>query len=278
VRTAVQVREEAVKIGLIGCGAIGSLLVELLGRHVPGARVLVVYERAEYQEIARKGLDTGVRLVSRVEDLLDNALDLVIECAGHEALRELGAPVLEAGNDLLIASVGALADSALESRLRHAAIVGRARLRIPSGALGGLDILGAAQLAGLREVRYESHKAPLAWRGTPVEDWVALDDVKDLTVVYEGTARDAACLFPQNANVAAAVALAGVGFDRTRVVLHADPLAIGNTHRIKAEGDFGKIDVSVTGKTLSRNPKTSVLAPYSLVRAVANLEQSFVVA
>src|ERR1700744_4861227 len=126
---------------------MGGLVVELLGRHVPSARVLVVYERTEYQEIARQGLDAGVRLVSQVENLLDNGLDLVIECAGHEALHKLGATVLEAGSDLLIASVGALADSVLESRLRHAAVAGRARLRIPSGALGGLDILGAAQLA-----------------------------------------------------------------------------------------------------------------------------------
>lgn len=144
--------------------------------------------------------------------------------------------------------------------------------------MGGLDALGAAKLAGLSEVRYESYKAPNAWRGTPAEDLVVLDDVDRVTLIYEGTARDAARLFPKNANVAAAVALAGVGFDHTKVVLHADPTATGNTHRIKAKGEFGHLDISVTGTTLPSNPKTSMLAPYSLVRAIANLSQTLVVA
>ncbi|MFM0180769.1 aspartate dehydrogenase [Paraburkholderia nemoris] len=265
-------------VGLIGCGAIGRLLYELVGRHVPGVTVKAVYERADFRDAARKALGAQARIIDSVDELLNDDLDLIVECAGHEALGNLGPSVLAAGRDLLVASVGALADHALETLLIDAATTGGGRLRIPSGALGGLDALGAAKLAGLSQVRYESHKAPGAWRGTPAEETVVLDDVTKSTVVFEGTARDAARLFPKNANVTAAVALAGVGFDRTSVVLHADPRAVGNTHRIKAEGDFGQIDVSVTGKTLPSNPKTSMLAPYSLVRAIANLNQTLVVA
>lgn len=265
-------------VGLVGCGAIGSLLYDLLNRYVPEARVRSVYERVEHHENARNALGAGVRIVDGVDDLLEDELDLVVECAGHEALSQLGPSILAAGCDLLVASVGALADSSLESMLIASAAEGSARLRIPSGALGGLDALGAARLAGLREVQYESHKAPNAWRGTPAEELVALDDIECATVIYAGTARDAARLFPKNANVAAAVALAGVGFEKTRVVLHADPDAIGNTHRIKAKGEFGHMDISVTGATLPSNPKTSMLAPYSLVRAIANLNQTLVVA
>ncbi|WP_118179089.1 aspartate dehydrogenase [Paraburkholderia phosphatilytica] len=267
-------------VGLIGCGAIGSLLYDLLGRYAPGVRVQVVYERTESRERARKalGTGTGTRIVDSVDDLLDGELDLVVECAGHEALRNLGPSVLAAGHDLLVASVGALADPVLETLLIDAATAKGARLRIPSGALGGLDALGAAKFAGLREVRYESHKAPDAWRGTPAEALVALDDIMRPTAFYEGTARDAARLFPQNANVAAAVALAGIGFDQTKVVLNADPLATGNAHRIKAQGDFGEIDIAVSGKTLPSNPKTSMLAPHSLVRAIVDLTRTLVVA
>jgi aspartate dehydrogenase len=264
-------------VGLIGCGAIGSLLYDLIGQHAPGVRVGAVYDRHEYRgDTTALGAHTWI--VDSIDDFLAADLDLVVECAGHEALGNLGPLVLAAGCDLLVASVGALADPLLESLLGEAAKAGRACLRIPSGALGGLDALGAAKLAGLREVQYESRKAPGAWRGTPAEERVVLDDVMRPTVVFEGTAREAARLFPKNANVAAAVALAGIGFDLTRVVLHADPLATGNTHRITAEGDFGQIDVSVTGKTLPSNPKTSMLAPYSLVRAIANLNQTLIVA
>ncbi|MCP2084565.1 UNVERIFIED_ORG: aspartate dehydrogenase [Paraburkholderia sediminicola] len=265
-------------VGLIGCGAIGSLLYDLLSRYVPAVRVVAIYERDTHREGARKALDAGARIVDSVGDFLESDLDLVVECAGHEALRNLGPSVLAAGHDMLVASVGALADPTLETLLIDSATAAGARLRIPSGALGGLDALGAAKFAGLREVRYESHKAPGAWRGTPAEALVVLDDIERPTAFYEGTARDAARLFPQNANVAAALALAGVGFDRTRVVLYVDPLATGNTHRIKAEGDFGHIDIAVTGKTLPSNPKTSMLAPCSLVRAIADLNQTLVVA
>ncbi len=265
-------------IGLIGCGAIGALLYNLLTRHVPSVHVRAAYERSDSLGRARTALGSDVRIMDNIDSFLDCDIDLIVECAGHEALRELGPRVLAASHDLLVASVGAMADPQLESSLINAAAAGRARLRIPSGALGGLDALSAAKLAGLDFVRYESHKAPEAWRGTPAETMVDLDSIKTETVIYEGTARNAARLFPRNANVAAAVALAGVGFDQTEVVLHADPLAPGNTHRIKAEGDFGRIDVTVTAKTLPINPKTSMLAPYSLVRAIADLNQTLVVA
>lgn len=265
-------------IGLIGCGAIGALLYDLLTRHATGVRVRAVYERTESLGRARTALGPDVHVTDQIDGLLDCDLDLIVECAGHEALRELGPRVLAASHDMLVASVGAMADPDLESSLINAAAAGRARLRIPSGALGGLDALSAAKLAGLDFVRYESHKAPEAWRGTPAETMVDLNNIKAEMVIYEGSARDAARLFPKNANVAAAVALAGVGFDQTEVTLHADPLALGNTHRIKAEGDFGRIDVTVTAKTLTSNPKTSMLAPYSLVRAIADLNQTLVVA
>ena len=95
---------------------------------------------------------------------------------------------------------------------------------------------------------------------------------------YTGDARSAALMFPKNANVAAVVALAGVGFERTMVRLTANPAATGNRHRIQACGGFGEIDVAILGKTLPENPKTSMLAPYSLVRSLRDLSGSFVVA
>jgi aspartate dehydrogenase len=139
-------------------------------------------------------------------------------------------------------------------------------------------VLGAARFAGLAEVIYTSNKAPRAWKGTPAEGMVNLDALTESTVFFTGNAREAALAFPQNANVAAAVALAGLGFENTRVQLCANPQATGNRHRIQAHGAFGEIDVSILGKTLPENPKTSVLAPYSLVRSLANLAGTVVVA
>jgi aspartate dehydrogenase len=143
--------------------------------------------------------------------------------------------------------------------------------------LGGLDVLGAARFAGLQSVRYISRKGVKAWRGTLAEKLIDLGSVTEPTAFFEGNARSAALAFPQNANVAAAVALAGVGFAQTQVTLMVDPAATGNRHSISASGGFGEFEISVTGNTLPSNPKTSALAAYSLVRTLANLNASVVV-
>jgi aspartate dehydrogenase len=258
-----------VDIAILGFGAIGRLLYRQIAVHTPGIRVTAVLSRADAAGDSAEPLLPHTRRLHTLEDLLALRPALVVECAGHAALRDAGAAVLSAGCDLLVASVGALA---------AAAAAGGARLRIPAGALGGLDVLGAARFAGLSSVLYTSRKATRAWCGTAAESLVDLDGLHEATVFFRGSAREAALRFPQNANVAAAVALAGAGFDATRVHLVADPQATGNRHDIHASGDFGEIDVSVLGNTLADNPKTSLLAPYSLVRCLANLSSGIVVA
>lgn len=265
------------KIGLIGFGAIGHTLYKMIGEHVPAVQVICVMDRSE-RSAELKALLPGIAVVSDADALMAAGPELVIECAGHAGLKASGPAVLAAGADLLVASVGALADQAIEDALRQGAAAGGGKIRIPAGALGGLDVLGAARFAGLESVVYTSNKAPRAWKGTPAEGMINLDGLSEATVFYSGNAREAALLFPQNANVAAAVALAGLGFEKTEVHLRADPAATGNRHRIQAAGAFGEIDVSILGKTLPENPKTSMLAPYSLVRSLANLTSTIAVA
>lgn len=265
------------RIGIIGFGAIGHTLYKMIGEHVPAVDVVGVMDRADRQaEVER--LLPGKTVVADVDSLMALQPELVIECAGHAVLNSSGPAVLRAGADLLVASVGALADRALETTLRSAAAEGGGRVRIPAGALGGLDVLGAARFAGMDTVVYTSNKAPRAWKGTPAEKMVDLDALTEPTLFYTGNAREAALMFPQNANVAAATALAGLGFEKTVVHLRADPGATGNRHRIQASGAFGEIDVTILGKTLPENPKTSMLAPYSLIRSLVNLTETIVVA
>lgn len=262
------------KVALIGFGAIGGAFARGLAE-TPHALVGILAREASAAAIqAKAGPATPV--VTSLDALLALQPDVVVEAAGHAALRAHGAAVLASGKDLVVSSVGALADQALETSLHEAAAKG-GRLVIPSGALGGLDALGAALRAGLDEVSYVSRKAPSAWKGTKAESLIDLAAVTEPTVFYEGTARQAALDFPQNANVVAAVALAGIGFDRTRVRLTVDPAATGNRHLLEAKGAFGEISATVLARTLPDNPKTSMLAPYSLVRAIANLADPLVV-
>ena len=265
-------------IGIAGFGAIGQVLCRLLAEHAPDIRVAAVVARGAPSANAARLLPAHTRVVENVAELLPMKLALVVECAGHEMLRSSGEAILAGGSDLLVASVGALADRTIEASLRRGANAGRSHIRIPAGALGGLDVLGAARFAGLKSVVYTSRKGPQAWKGTAAQAMVDLDGLHEARVFYRANAREAALLFPQNANVAAAVALAGAGFEQTEVVLMADPAAAGNRHEIQAQGDFGEIHVSILGKTLPANPKTSMLAPYSLLRSLINLQSSIVVA
>ncbi|NNK77460.1 MAG: aspartate dehydrogenase, partial [Litoreibacter sp.] len=196
--------------------------------------------------------------------------DLVVECAGHGGLREHGVSVLERGCPLLTASIGALADDALHTALRDAAQAAGSRLHLATGAIGALDAIGAARVGTLKSVTYTGRKPPRGWVGSRAGEVLELEAMTGPAQAhFDGTARDAALLYPKNANVAAAVALAGLGFDATRVQLIADPGATANIHEIHAEGDFGSLRFEIAGNTLPGNPRTSALAAMSMVKEIA---------
>lgn len=262
-------------LGLIGFGAIARVVARHLAatEDAPSLRaVLLRPGRTRPSDL----LD-GAQLVTSVAELLAAKPGLVVECAGHEAVEAYGAAILAGGVDLLVASVGALADRGRLARMTRAAAHSGASLIVPSGAVGGLDLLAAARVAGLSRVTYVSRKPPRAWKGTAAEKLVDLESLRDAVTFYTGPADAAARDYPQNANVAAAVALAGMGFDKTDVRLIADPAAPGNVHRIEAEGAFGRTEIVIEGRPLPDNPKTSMLAALSLVRAILNRGAAVVV-
>jgi aspartate dehydrogenase len=249
------------RVGLIGFGAMGREVVRLLEQHSKRVQITAVLVRSMPDPIP------AVRVVQTLEALLESQPDIILECAGHAAVQQHAEPVLRAGVNLVVASVGALADAELEKRLRSASLSG-AQWIIPSGAVGALDALAAARWAGLDRVVYTSRKPPRAWLGSPAEALLDLGSIHEATVFYTGSARDAARDYPQNANVAAAVSLAGLGFERTEVHLMADPHLQQNVHQVVAEGAFGHLEFILHANTLPENPKTSRLAPASLVETL----------
>ena len=245
------------RFALIGFGAIAEEVVRCLGSLGESPALAGVLVRRE--RLAQTQRQTGGRfpVVDRIDALLTLGPEVVVECAGHGAVREHGAQVLQHGTDLLCASVGALASPGLAAELVRAAAPG-ARLLIPSGAIAGVDGLLAARTAGLRRVAYTSKKPPVAWNAMPADRH---------EVFFEGSAREAALRYPQNANVGATVAFAGLGLDRTVVRLESDPQASGPLGIIEAEGDFGRMRFEILAYA-SRNPKTSTLTAHSLVMAL----------
>lgn len=193
---------------------------------------------------------------------------LVVECASHGAVRDVVPVLLRAGIDTVIVSIGSLSDPLLRSELEAAAVAGNSRLTVASGAIGGLDALRAARLAGLSSVEYVGAKPPAAWRGSAAETLCDLSSVSDRTVFFEGNAEEASRLFPKNANVTAAVALAGIGFQKTKVTLVADAQAHLNSHEVTARGAFGDFNICLHNEPLTENPKTSRLAALSIEQAI----------
>lgn len=210
----------------------------------------------------------GMTQWSTVAELIAAKPDLVVECATHEAVRDTVPAILAAGIDVVIVSIGALGDPQTVARLEDAARKGGAHAIAVSGAIGGLDVLRSARLAGLDRVTYVGRKPPAAWKDTPAERILDLPNLLQATTFYEGNAVDAARDYPRNTNVTAAVALAGIGFAATQVRLIADPGATGNTHELEASGAFGSFRIVLNNTPLPENPKTSWLAALSVEQAV----------
>jgi aspartate dehydrogenase len=257
---------------LIGFGAVGATVARGLRNGTTRVRLSVLVRPKYVEDVrARAGevAQVEVEVVDRLESLRETP-ELAVECAGHAAVAEYGEPCLASGMDFLVTSIGSLTDGALLARLERASRMHMGKLMIPAGAIAGVDALAAARLGGLTSVRYTSRKAPQAWRGTHAETLCDLSAIDRPVEFYKGNAGEAARLFPQNANVAATIALAGIGFDATECSLNADPAAPGNVHLIEAEGEFGQLRIEVQGKPLPENPKTSALAALSVLRAIHN--------
>jgi aspartate dehydrogenase len=263
-------------VALIGYGGIAQDVAAAL-RAAGGSTTIVGALCRPGRSVKARAALGDVAIVETLADVLAMRPDIVAEVAGQQAVAEHGPEVLRHGFDLLVISVGALADPALLGRLRTAAQEGGSRMLLPAGAIGGVDAIAAMRLGGLSMVRYRSRKPPAAWRGSPAEKIADLDKLTGRTVLYRGTAGEAALTYPQNANVAAAVALAGLGFDRTEVELVADPAAPGNVHEIEAEGAAGRFAIELQGRPSRSNPKTSALAALSVARALLNLDAMIVI-
>lgn len=266
----------AQRLAIIGYGTIATLALNTLAQamHEPLNAVIVLAKPGSEDRAWAMLSMAGARLarethvVSDVRSVLALSPDVVAEAAGHEALIHWGVDALAAGKPLIVTSVGALSSESLLHDLNAAAAAGRTHWRMIAGAAGGLDILRAAKLSGLEEVIYTSRKPPRAWKGTRAETLCDLDSLRDETVFFEGDARAAARDYPQNANVAATIALSGAGFEATRVRLVADPAVNRNVHELQVRAGCAQFSVRIEGLPSPDNPKTSLTTAYSLCESV----------
>jgi len=258
------------RVGIIGAGSIGSELVRILAEFPTDVTITAVLRHTTHNRSDVGTVFRQISLVTSIADLMQSAPDVVVECAGHAAVATLGPGVLRSGSDLMLASVGALAQPEVEQALRESATSSGAKILIPSGAIGALDALASARISGLTRVVYRGTKPPQAWRGAIPEAVLERCSRSDSVQIFAGTAREAALRFPRNANVAAAVALAGLGFDATTVELMSQRTLTANQHEVMAEGAFGSCHLVMRARVSSANPRTSMLAAGSLAKCLLN--------
>jgi aspartate dehydrogenase len=234
-------------------------------------------ERFYVFDVLKDGIDRMVRdfekakAVESVESALEH-VDLTIEAASQEAVRKYGPKVLKNGKDLMMMSVGALGDDSLRETLFSLAKKNRAKIYVPSGAIGGVDLVSSASMVNVDSVELETIKPPSGLKGAEYlkENGIDVDSITERTIVFEGGAREAVRAFPKNVNVSATLSLAGIGFDRTKVKVVVDPKASRNVHIVRVKGDFGMAEFRIENVPSPMNPRTSYLAAIS---AVATLKR-----
>ncbi len=256
------------KLALIGYGGLGSIAAGELAKDID-IQFVAIAARASQREHIR-AVHGEVPVVDTPQALLALQPELVVECASHEAFHQYAEPVLAAGIDLIAVSVGVLADAAYRERVLATAQRAGVTLEIPAGAIGAVDVIAAARHGGLTRVAYVTRKSPKAWKGTPAETMIDLAAVTTPQLFYDENAGHAAALFTEKANVTATLALAGIGFEKTRVQFWVDPAVTRNVHHIEAEGACGTLRIEMANNVAPSNGKTSLQTAMSIVQAVRN--------
>jgi aspartate dehydrogenase len=263
------------RVALLGAGTIARLVLESArGGGLPGMEVVALAARSPGSRGAAMAAQFNVPYVVGRSALLECRPDVVLEAASHDAVREHLVAFLEARVSVVVLSAGALADDELRLRAERAAAQSGALFYVPSGGIGGLDVLKAACAAGVDDVTIQVAKPPAAWRGIAYLEArrVALDGLRAPVTLFEGPAREGVPHFPQNVNIAAVLSLAGVGWERTRLKVVADPSLTLNTHTIGVRGRSGEFTIVLQNVPSPDNAKTSWLACYSAIAALRALQ------
>ena len=255
-------------VGVVGLGAIGRAVCRALDEGIPGLRLSGATARdREKAERFLKGLRSPAPFLS-LDDLID-ASGLVVEASTQAHLEEIAPKTLKAGRDLVVLSCGGLLGRQDWVKLAQA---NRCRILVPSAAIAGLDGVKGAQVGTISSVTMETRKPPRGLSGAP---WIEaqkidLDRITEETLIFEGPATEACRAFPANVNVLAALSLAGIGPEKTRIRIFASPEQPLNRHRITVQGEFGRLTIEIENVP-SENPLTGKLSYLSTIAFLRDL-------
>ncbi len=263
-------QDEPLRVALAGFGAIGKSVARALDRGIEGLSLAAVSARGRTAaEAALASFARPVPVLPLAE--LGQAAEIVVECAPAALLRAIAEPALERGRRLIVLSAGALLDNLDLVDLARAK---GGRIHVPTGALLGLDALIAAAEGGIESVRLVTRKPPSSLLAAPYlcARGISLENLDEARLLFAGSAREAARGFPANLNVAAALALAGIGPELTRVEIWADPALRRNTHEILVEAEAARFSMRIENLPSEENPKTGRLVALSVIALLKKLK------
>jgi aspartate dehydrogenase len=262
-------KHEPLRVAIGGFGAIGKAVAERLDRGIEGLCLAAVSARDTARAAAAIGGFSRQVPVVPLARLWEES-EIVVECAPAAVLRDIAEPALAQGRLVMVLSCGALLDNfdLVDVARRHGG-----RVLVPTGALLGLDAVAAASEGSIARVHMITRKPPGGLAGAPYleQHRIAVAGLDGPKRVFTGTAREAARGFPANVNVAAALALAGIGADRTTIEIWADPGVDRNIHKIEVDADAARFSMQIENVPSAENPKTGRLTPLSVVAALKKL-------
>ena len=259
------------KIALLGCGNLGRIIMTgILNGTVEGYTPVAVMD---VSEAARNAMAeyVGCKACASLDEVLACQPDIVVEATAPNPLKALALPILQAGVDLVSLSVGAYADDEFAAKAKAAAEESGAHIYLPSGAVGGFDVINAVKMMGGLHARIVNTKPPYALNGAPMLNGRLLSET-ETEELFRGSAREAIRQFPHNVNVAVAVGIASTGVDETEVVVTSQPGLELNCHRIELEGVFGEAVIDIRSAPSPDNPKSSTLAAWSVLSLLSRLQ------
>lgn len=239
------------EVGIIGCGAIGTVIAEAVEMRVVNCDGLILYDcDVERANRLKKSLHVPATVVGSLDEMIGLKPTVIVEAASQQAAKDYTPRILAANIDLIVMSIGALLDLNVKSD----------KLHFPSGAIGGLDAIASASLVGINEVFLTTRKNSAVLNMNNEEEKVA----------YEGSAEEAVRRFPREMNVAATLALA-VGSEKVKVKVVSDPKVDRNVHEVKVKWKYGDMSLKFSNDPHPDNPKTSALAAWSAIKLLKDL-------
>jgi len=261
------------RIGLLGCGAIGTQIAIAIDTGIIPAQLTHIFDsdKKNAESLLTK-LKQKPTIVENAHLLSSNHVDLVVEAASQQAVSDNALSILQNRRDLMIMSAGALLDESVFEIISNACSEFKKTVYLPSGAISGIDAIKSARNE-LESVTITTIKHPRSLKGAKFFETSEfdLDNISDETTIFEGTASEAVRLFPKNVNVSALLSLAGMGSHETMVKVVVNPTTNKNIHKIEAEGKFGKITTIVENTPDITNPKTSRLAILSAIETLRSI-------